>query len=120
MGVAACYYYLTMFGVSFYALGQWVLPDVLEESWCIHYIQFVQKLWEVPLDFEDKLSIYFGCSLIRHIFQLRSFHVNDNFYLINTFLIDKFLAISEFVSPGVLQFFNEEMNEDINRLNYLH
>ena len=102
------------------ALYQVVLPDILEESWSIHDIQSIQKLWEVPLDFKDKLSVYFHCSLIGKIFLLRSFHVNNHSYLIDSFLIDEFFAISEFVSPSVLQFLNEEMDEDIDGLDNFH
>lgn len=120
MGATTCDYHFTVILLLAYALSQLCLPDVLEESWRIHHIQFIQKLWEVPLHFQDKLSVYFDCSLISHIFQLRSFHVNDHFYLINSFLIYEFFTISKFVSPGMFQFFNKEMDQHVNRLDYLH
>ena len=43
------YNLITIRGLA-YALHKLSLPDVLKESWRIHNIQFVQKLWEVPLD----------------------------------------------------------------------
>jgi len=102
--------YLTIILLLAYTVDQLVLPNILEESWGVHHIQFVQKLREVPLNFKHKLSVYFGCTLICHILQLGSFHVNNYFDLIDTFLIDEFFTISKFVSPCVLQFFNKEMD----------
>ena len=120
MSVARGYYDLAKVSWLTDALYQGVLPDILEESWSIDNIESVQKLWEVPLDFKDKLSVYFDCCLIGKIFLLCSFHVDDYSYLINSFFIDEFFAISEFVSPSVFQFLNEEMDEDVDWLDSFH
>ena len=120
MSVARGYYDLAKVSWLTDALYQRVLPDILEESRSINNVESVQKLWEVPLDFKDKLSIYFHCSLIGKIFLFCTFHVDDYSYLINSFLIDEFFAISEFVSPSVFQFLNEEMDKDIYRLDTFH
>ena len=102
MGATACDYYLAEVCGLAYALHQLTIPNILEESWGIYYVQLVQKLREVPLDLKYELAVYFGGALISHIFQLRSFHVNNNFNLINSLFINEFLAIGKFVSPGVL------------------
>jgi len=120
MSVARGYYDLAEVSWLTDALYQGVLPDILEESWSIDNIESVQKLWEVPLDFKDKLSVYFDCCLIGKIFLLCSFHVDDYSYLIHSFFIDEFFAISEFVSPSVFQFLNEEMDEDVDWLDTFH
>ena len=102
MSAAACDYYLAEVHGLAYALNQLTIPNVFEESWGIHNVQLVQKLREVPLHLKHKLAVYFSGALIGHVFQLRSFHVNNHFDLINSLFIDEFLAIGKFVSPSVL------------------
>ena len=92
----------------------------MEEGRSIDNVQLVKQLREEPLELKHDLGVNFEVGLVGHVLQFSTLHINNHFYLVNTLLIAEFFAVGKFVSPGVLEFFDKEMNQHVNCLDNLH
>lgn len=90
---------------------QLVLPESLEKHGCIDYVGFVKHLLEESLELQYRLLIHLDHRFIRQVLQFGTSKINDCYHLVYTFFVDKLLAVWEFDSPSMLQFFHEKVDQ---------
>ena len=101
-------------GIFIHALLQLTLPDPFEKHWCVQDVQLLKHRWEEPLDFENQLLVALYHLFIGEVLKLASLEVDDELDLVDILGEDYLLALLEFHSPGVLQFFDEVMDQQIS------